>query len=145
MARVAMTFALGLACAGSAQADPSIATEAGLDGFLAADRLPAPEDPFLALGHRIYGGTCQNCHGGNRATGAPKVTSLADWAPRLDQGLEVLFDHALTGFVGPRYTQMPARGANPALTDTEVMAAVTYMVWLSGGGAMAETYLKTRN
>ena len=141
--RSVAVLGLGLVCALPAQADPTLASEAGLDGFITFDRLPVPEHPVLATGHSIFGDTCQNCHGGNKATGAPKVTSTKAWAPRIDQGMDVLIDHALNGFVGPTYTQMPARGANPDLTDAEVTAAVAFMVWSSGGAEMVQTYLET--
>ena len=118
-----------------------MATDRGLKGFITADRLAAPEDTVLALGYATYGATCQNCHGGNRATGAPKVTATRAWAPRIEKGMDVLIDHALNGFIGPKYTQMPARGANPDLTDGEVAAAVAFMVWISGGADVAENYI----
>ena len=141
--RVWAASLIGIVCAMPAQADPSLATKQGLDGFVTADRLPVPADNVLALGHAVYADTCQNCYGGNRATGAPKVTSLRAWQPRIQKGFDILIQHALTGFVGPKYTQMPARGANPDLTNAEVAAAVLFMVWLSGGAAQAEMYIKT--
>lgn len=143
--RLLAAYATLLACALPAQADPSLASDRGLKGFITADRLPVPGDAALSLGHAIYAETCQNCHGGNKATGAPKVTSLRAWEPRIEQGLDVLIGHALNGFIGPKYTEMPARGANPDLTDEEVAAAVLFMVWLSGGAAQAETYIDTLN
>lgn len=136
---------LGFVCAMPAQADPSLASDRGMDGFITADRLPEPEDPVLALGYATFAETCQNCHGGNRATGAPKVTSLRNWAPRIEQGMDVLIDHATNGFIGPKYTEMPARGANPDLTDEEVAAAVAFMVWTSGGAEMIEAYLNSQD
>lgn len=136
----AVTIAF-LVCACAAQADPSFASAKGIDGFITAGRLPVPEQPVLALGHATFADTCQNCHGGNKATGAPKVTSIKAWSKRIPQGMEVLVDHALTGFVGPTYTEMPARGANPDLTDAQVTAAVAYMVWISGGAEVAETFI----
>lgn len=136
---------IALACAFPAQADPSLASDRGMEGFITAERLPVPEDEVLALGHATFAETCQNCHGGNRATGAPKVTALRAWGPRIDQGVGVLFDHALNGFIGPKYTEMPARGANPDLTDAEVQAAVLFMIWVSGGADVAETYIETEN
>lgn len=116
-----------------------------MEGFITADRLPKPEGEQLAIGYATFADTCQNCHGGNKATGAPKVTSLRAWHARIGQGIDVLMDHALNGFVGPKYTEMPARGANPDLTDEEVAAAVLYMVWISGGSGVVETYLETQN
>ena len=141
--RIWVASLMGIACASMAQADPSLATARGLDGFLSAEKLPKPQNEVLALGYDIYADTCQNCHGGNKATGAPKVTSTKAWDKRVAKGMEVLIEHALNGFVGPTYTQMPARGANPDLTDKEVAAAVAYMVWLSGGSATAEDYINT--
>ena len=142
--RIWAASAFVLTCTVSAQADTFVATERGLEGFVTFDRLPVPDDPFLAGGRLVFGDTCQNCHGGNKATGAPKVTSTKAWNPRLGQGMTVLIDHALNGFVGPKYTQMPARGANPDLTDAEVISAVAFMVWISGGSEMAQTYINTQ-
>lgn len=104
----------------------------GLDGFVTVDRLPVPALVALAQGRTIWGGNCQNCHGGDKLTGAPKITAVAAWEPRIAQGIDVLVAHATDGFTGPRYTQMPARGGNPALSDHEVALAVAFMVWASG-------------
>ena len=141
--RIWAACVVGFACAIPAQADPTLASERGLDGFITFEDLPVPADPVLALGHATFGETCQNCHGGNKATGAPKVTSTKAWSPRFDKGMDVLIDHALNGFIGPKYTQMPARGANPNLTDEEVAAAALFMVWISGGAEIAETYINS--
>ncbi|UWQ16813.1 cytochrome c5 family protein [Jannaschia sp. M317] len=105
----------------------------GLDGFVTVDRLPVPEAPALRVGRDVWGGTCEICHGGNRLTGAPKITSTEDWSPRIETGLATLFTHAIEGFIGPRYAEMPSRGGNPDLSDAEVRAAVAFMVWASGG------------
>ncbi len=121
-----------------------VASEQGLEGFVSVERLPLPEDPFLQAGRQVWGDNCSNCHGGNKATGAPKVTSTRAWDPRIAQGMETLIDHALNGFVGPKYTQMPARGANPDLTDEEVASAVAFMVWTSGGAATVQDYLNNK-
>jgi cytochrome c5 len=110
-----------------------VATERGLEGFVRVDRLPVPDAPVLALGREVWGDTCQNCHGGNRLTGAPKITATRDWAPRIDKGLDQLVTHAIGGFMGPKFMEMPARGGNAALTDGDVAAAVAFMVWASGG------------
>ncbi len=114
-----------------------------LDGFVTVERLPEPPSLVLVEGRTIWGGNCQNCHGGNRLTGAPKITSETAWAPRLEKGIDVLVDHAISGFIGPKYTQMPARGGNPDLADAEVAAAVAFMVWASGGPDAALTFADT--
>lgn len=79
-----------------------------------------------AVGKSIFGKTCAMCHAAGVA-GAPKPGDKADWAPRIAQGNDVLYKHALEGFNGAKGA-MPARGGSPALKDDEVKAAVDYMV-----------------
>ena len=119
------------ALGGSATAEP-LASDRGLDGFVTVDRLPVPEHPVLAAGRLVWADNCQNCHGGDKFTGAPKITSTRAWSPRIEQGFDVLIDHAVNGFIGPKYTQMPARGGNPDLSDDQVASAIAFMVWASG-------------
>ena len=138
--RIGVTLAV-CACALGAHAQTFVASDRGLDGFVTVDRLPVPDDALLQAGRAVWGDNCANCHGGNKATGAPKITSTKAWSPRIEQGMAVLIAHALEGFVGPRYTQMPARGANPDLTDQEVAAAVAFMVWASGGATDVQDFL----
>ena len=115
----------------------------GLKGMVRLDRLPVPTDPLLARGREAWGGTCVNCHGGNRATGAPKITSSDDWSPRIAQGLDTLFVHAIDGFMGPKFTQMPPRGGTD-LSDEDIFAAVAFMVWASGGATEALAYSQSK-
>lgn len=122
-----------------------VASPKGLQGLVALDALPIPEDPVLALGRDIWGGPCVNCHNGNRYTGAPKVTSTDAWAPRIAKGFPQLFLHATEGFVGPKFTEMPARGGNPDLTDRQVAAALAFMVWASGGARDALAYAQSND
>ncbi len=89
----------------------------------------APPAADNALGKSIYNKTCAMCHAAGVA-GAPKPGDKADWEPRIAQGMELLFKHAIEGFTGSRGL-MPAKGGNAALTDDEVKAAVQYMVDLS--------------
>lgn len=120
-------------------------SERGLGGLVTVDRLPEPANPVLAQGRAIWGGTCFRCHGGDKYSGAPKITSTRAWAPRIEQGMDVLVDHALHGFVGPKYTEMPARGGNKNLSDSDIKAAVAFMVWASGGDETALAYTETLN
>ena len=115
----------------------------GLEGIVRLDRLPVPENPILARGREAWDGTCVNCHSGNRATGAPKITSSDDWAPRIAQGMDVLFAHAIDGFMGPKFTQMPPRGGSD-LSDEDIFAAVAFMVWASGGAKEALAYAQSK-
>jgi cytochrome c5 len=62
--------------------------------------------------------------------GAPKPGDKEEWAPRIAQGNDVLYKHAIEGFTGEK-GMMPARGAGASLSDDEVKAAVDYMVSLS--------------
>lgn len=77
------------------------------------------------VGKSVFGRVCAMCHAVG-AGGAPKPGDKADWGPRIAQGNDVLYKHALEGFTGAK-GQMPARGANATLTDDEVKAAVNYM------------------
>lgn len=77
------------------------------------------------VGKSVFGRVCAMCHAVG-AAGAPKPGDKADWGPRIAQGNDILYKHALEGFTGAK-GQMPARGANPSLTDDEVKAAVNYM------------------
>jgi cytochrome c5 len=87
----------------------------------------APAEPAASeQGKSIYNKTCALCHGVG-AAGAPKPGDKADWEPRIAQGTDVLYKHALDGFTGAKGV-MPARGGAAALKDDEVKAAVDYMV-----------------
>lgn len=79
-----------------------------------------------ALGKSIYGKTCALCHGAGIA-GAPKPGDKEDWGPRIAQGNDTLYKHAIEGFTGAK-GMMPPRGGGANLTDDEVKAAVDYMV-----------------
>ncbi len=93
---------------------------------------PAPAPTPVAentVGKSVFNKTCALCHAAGTA-GAPKPGDKADWGPRIAQGKDTLYKHAMEGFTGAK-GMMPARGANAALTDDEVKAAVDYMVGLS--------------
>lgn len=78
-----------------------------------------------ALGKSVYGKTCALCHAAGIA-GAPKPGNKDEWGPRIAQGKETLYKHAMEGFTGTKGA-MPARGGNAKLTDEEVKAAVDFM------------------
>lgn len=82
-----------------------------------------------AVGKSVYGKTCALCHAAGVA-GAPKPGDKEAWAPRIAQGNDVLYKHAIEGFTGEK-GMMPARGTGASLSDDEVKAAVDYMVSLS--------------
>ncbi len=84
-------------------------------------------DPELNMGREIWMQTCSACHL-RGLVGAPKIGDKESWKPRVDKGMETLFDHAINGYIGPSYTEMPAKGGFSNLTDQEVMLAVRFVV-----------------
>ena len=102
------------------------------DDAASAATTPAPAAAVVAenaVGKSVFGKVCAMCHT-TGAAGAPKPGDKTDWAPRIAQGTDILHKHAIEGFTGAKGV-MPPRGANAALTDAEVKAAVDYMVDLS--------------
>ncbi|MDZ7584466.1 MAG: c-type cytochrome [Thiobacillus sp.] len=95
----------------------------------AAAPAPAPVVAENVMGKSVFNKTCALCHAAGVA-GAPKPGDTADWGPRIAQGADVLYKHAIEGFTGAK-GMMPARGGAATLTDDEVKAAVDYMVDLS--------------
>lgn len=106
--------------AGSADtsAKPAAATPA-------ATPAPAGAVAENTVGKSVYGKVCVLCHAGG-VGGAPKPGDKGDWGPRIAQGNDVLYKHALEGFTGTKGA-MPPRGGNAALSDDDVKAAVNYM------------------
>lgn len=73
-------------------------------------------------GKQVFDQVCAACHAMGVA-GAPKAGDQAAWAPRIKQGVEVLYQSALKG-----KGTMPPKGGNPSLTEAQVKAAVDYMM-----------------
>jgi cytochrome c5 len=110
------------AAAVSASAAPTATTAA-------ATVAAAPASPAAAGkpdGKKIFEANCAACHGTGIA-GAPKVGDKAAWAPRIAQGVNVLYTHAIGGFQG-KSGVMPPKGGNLALPDADIKAAVEFMV-----------------
>ena len=78
-------------------------------------------------GKEIYDHLCTSCHTAG-IVGAPKLGDKAMWAPRIKEGLDTLVQHAIHGYHGPDGNFMPPKGGNPALSDAQVKAAVTWIV-----------------
>ena len=77
-------------------------------------------------GEAVYQSTCVACHGAGIA-GAPRFGDKVAWAGRIEQGLDVLYGHALQGYQGTS-GYMPPKGGRTDLTDQSVMRAVDYIV-----------------
>lgn len=74
------------------------------------------------VGEQIVSSVCASCHAAGLMQ-SPKLGSADDWAPRIEKGIETLYDHAINGF-----NMMPAKGGRADLSDEDVKAAVDHMV-----------------
>ncbi|OUS27634.1 cytochrome c5 family protein [Gammaproteobacteria bacterium 45_16_T64] len=73
-------------------------------------------------GKDTYQAKCFACHG-TGAAGAPKLGDKDAWAPRIAQGIDVLYSHAISGF-----NAMPPKGACGDCSDDSIKAVVDYLV-----------------
>ncbi|MDO5059546.1 MAG: c-type cytochrome [Neisseria sp.] len=79
-------------------------------------------------GEQIFNKVCIQCHASDGNTpNAPRVTHNDEWAARIAQGLDTLFQHALNGF-----NTMPAKGGQADLTDDELKRVIVFMTNQSG-------------
>ncbi|MDE1142592.1 c-type cytochrome [Paraburkholderia tropica] len=72
-------------------------------------------------GKALYTQVCQACHAAG-VLGAPKFGNKDDWAPRLKDPMDTVYNYALHG-----KGAMPPKGGSNA-SDADVKAAVDYMV-----------------
>jgi len=70
----------------------------------------------------LYQSSCSACHGAG-IMGAPKLGDKTEWAPRIAQGMETVYERALQGF-----NAMPPKGGCAACSDEEIKSVVDYMV-----------------
>ena len=73
-------------------------------------------------GEPIYNQACMACHM-TGAAGAPIIGDADQWGPRLEQGMDTLYQHSIDGFGA-----MPPKGGFTNLSDDEVKAAVDFMI-----------------
>lgn len=76
-----------------------------------------PRDPA-----EIYQGKCASCHN-TGVGGAPKLGSAEDWEPRVEKGMEVLFQNAWNGI-----NAMPPKGICMDCTEEEMRATIDYII-----------------
>ena len=81
---------------------------------------------FARDGAQVFNQSCAACHASGIA-GAPKLGDQVQWKPRLAKGTKLLYVSALEGMSSTTGV-MPAKGGNTSLSDTEVKAAVDYIV-----------------
>ncbi|MGH8503348.1 MAG: c-type cytochrome [Gammaproteobacteria bacterium] len=130
---------LGPSMAESGGAQQRPAAKSG-GGQKAAQQKPAKADAAAgggaqAGGQQTYAQVCGTCHDSGVA-GAPKLTDTAAWQPRIKQGKQTLYKHAIGGL-----GTMPPKGGDASLSDEEVQVAVDYMVSQvsSAGGQSGKT------
>jgi cytochrome c5 len=87
----------------------------------------APTEPVATVlsGPQVYNEACLMCHGSGIG-GAPTLIDNESWAPRIAQGNDTLYQHAIEGYTG-QTGFMPPKGARLDLSDDEVRGAVDYM------------------
>jgi cytochrome c5 len=88
------------------------------------EALPAISAPVngKVTGKFIYESHCAACHD-TGATNAPRLTDKSAWETRKRQGDSILLQHVIQG-----YNLMPPRGACLECSDTDLKAAVAYIV-----------------
>ena len=131
-----LTCAVALAACGKPEpvASPAVVQSASAARVAFAGAPPVvpvpatPVAPEQVAGKLVFDKTCGLCHGAGTG-GSPRPGDKANWAPRIAQGMDVLYEHARVGYNG-EYGYMPARGGASA-TDSEIKAGVDYMVSLS--------------
>jgi len=95
----------------------------------ALNALSAPKSTGAAAdvpttGEEAFTKVCSACHG-TGINGAPKIGDHAAWGPRIAQGKDALYTHAISG-----KGNMPARGGT-TWPDATIRMAVDYMVSLN--------------
>ena len=91
------------------------------------DEVPQAEPHATSMsGPQVFNEACIVCHG-NGIGGAPMLNDRAVWEPRIAQGKETLYRHAIEGYTGSA-GYMPPKGARLDLSDAEVKEAVEYML-----------------
>ncbi len=77
---------------------------------------------IIDVGQKIYMQYCHICHESGLAS-APKLGDKSDWTPRIAEGMDTLFEHALKG-----YKAMPPKGTCMDCSDEDLKKAIEYMV-----------------
>lgn len=109
-------------------------------GAFSEDSQPAPSNPNDELdkvtvparftgGMQVYEEHCSLCHDKGEG-GAARLGSERTWAKRIDQGIDVLTQHAINGFEG-NWGEMPAQAEKASAA--EIRSAVEYMMYRAVG------------
>lgn len=100
----------------SGTSSDAAAPEASEGMATAAERASVPN------GIQAYEKTCAGCHE-EGVNGAPRIGHPEDWSGRSSLWEAVLFEHAKQGFLN-----MPAKGGDATLADSDVARAAEYML-----------------
>ncbi|MFT5838746.1 MAG: cytochrome c5 [Flavobacteriales bacterium] len=73
-------------------------------------------------GSDIYAQACVACHSVG-VLNAPKLQDAADWAPRMEQGFDTVWQNAING-IGA----MPAMGTCGDCSNDDIKAAIEHMI-----------------
>lgn len=98
--------------------------EAAAPEAVPAETVAAAPAAGGASGKEIYEGACFVCHMAG-ISGSPKLGDTVAWEPRIAKGMDALVQSAINGIPG---TAMPPRGTCAACSDSDLKAAVEYMV-----------------
>lgn len=102
-------------------AAPPAQPQAPAAGGAAALQAPPESAVDLAKGEQVYNQFCVACHATGVA-GSPKLDDKAAWAPRIAQGRDMLFTHAMQGL-----RAMPPKGTCVTCSETDIMSAIEFM------------------
>ncbi|CAB3698817.1 c-type cytochrome [Trinickia soli] len=122
--QTAATPEAAASAAQSASASTGAVNDQAAAAIAALPSAPAPSTSsadHAQAGKALYTQVCQACHAAG-VLGAPKFGNKADWAPRLKDPMDTIYNYALHG-----KGQMPPKGGSNA-SDDDVKAAVDYMV-----------------
>jgi cytochrome c5 len=86
----------------------------------AAPVAAGPAEP--RTGDQIYASACGTCHTAG-VSGAPRTGNVDDWAPRVAQGMDSMFNNAWNGL-----NAMPPKGLCMDCSEDEIRAAISHMV-----------------
>tara|TARA_Y100001934_G_scaffold256618_1_gene324814 strand:- start:82 stop:921 length:840 start_codon:yes stop_codon:yes gene_type:complete len=109
--------------AAGGEAAPSTAAEPSADAALEE---AAPTTADSGRGKEVYDAACFVCHTPG-AAGAPKLGDGTAWGPRVEKGVDALYNNSINGFMGSN-GMMPPKGGRPDFSDEDVKAAVDFMV-----------------
>ncbi len=93
--------------------------------YCTANYVEPPLTDSLKKGKVIVHRDCAVCHV-QGLRDAPLLGNHEAWAPRIAKGEDALLKNAISG-----YNMMPSRGANPELSDEELLLAIRYMTLVS--------------